>query len=103
MADHRALSHQANPIFIYPALHQLQGQVQHVACFSVFAPLRHLPMCVVSQNPDVAGDDQQGGHWEGVPRPVTMAGDMQHPRQIDAQNYNVAHCHPPPPPVSDSH
>jgi hypothetical protein len=32
-----------------------------------------------------------------------MQGEMQYPQQIDAPNYNVAHYHPPPPPVSDSH
>jgi len=74
MADHRALSRQANPILghIYPALHWLHGQ-----------------------NPHVAEGDQQGGHWDGAPQPVRNVGGMQYP---DAPNYNVAHYYPPPPP-----
>ena len=53
----------------------------------------------------MAGDDQQleGVHQEGVPQPVAVQGEMQHPRRIEAPNYNAAHYYPPPPPVSDSH
>jgi hypothetical protein len=62
-------------------------------------------MCIVLQNPHVIGDDQQGGHREGVPQPAgngVMQGEMQYPR-IDAHNYNAAHYPPPSLPVSDNH
>jgi len=80
MADHRAPSHQPNPVManIYTA-HQLHGQNPHVV---------------------QVGDDLQGGHRDGVVQPVgnaVMQGEMQYPRQIDAPNHNVAHYHPPPP------
>jgi len=83
MANHLALSSQANPMLAntHPDLHRLRGQ-----------------------NPHVVGDDQQGEHWEGALQPVgnaAMQGGMQYPRQVDALNYNLAHYHPPPPPYPE--
>ena len=49
----------------------------------------------------MAGDDQLGIYREGVPQPVVVQGEMQYPPHIDAPNYDAAHYHPPPPPVSD--
>jgi hypothetical protein len=56
----------------------------------------------------VAGGYQED-HREGVPQPVgnvAMQGEPQHPRYIDAPNYDAAYYRPPPPrapPVSDSY
>ncbi|KAN0131298.1 hypothetical protein V8E53_010878 [Lactarius tabidus] len=80
MANHQVPSQQANPIsanaYPHPALHQLQGQ-----------------------DPHVAGGYQED-HREGVPQPVgnvAMQGEPQHPRYIDAPNYDAAYYRPPPP------
>ncbi|KAF8260628.1 hypothetical protein EI94DRAFT_1747941 [Lactarius quietus] len=81
-AHHRVPSQQANPNTDYPqahpAFHQLHGHVQ--------------------RNHYVGGDYQQNVHREIVPQPlgnVVMQGEMQHPRHINAPNYNVAPYHPP--------
>ena len=58
-------------------------------------------MCIVLQNPHVAGDDPDVLR-EGIPQPVgnfVVQGEM--PRYIDAPNYNAANYYYPPPPVSD--
>jgi hypothetical protein len=88
MADHRAPSQQVNPIlanpYPHPAPYQLQGQVRMLH-FSHYR--RRLSMCIVIQNPDVAGDYQEGVHWEGVPQlqpvgNIVMQGEMQYPPHI---------------------
>ena len=53
----------------------------------------------------MAGNDQQleGVHQDDIPQPVAIHGEMQHPRHIEVPNYNAAHYHLPPPPVSERH
>jgi hypothetical protein len=49
----------------------------------------------------VAGDYQDGVHWEGVVPQVgnvVIQGEMQYPPHIGPLNYNAAHYHFPPPP-----
>jgi hypothetical protein len=72
MADHRVLSHQANPILAntYPALHQLHGQVQHVAFLTVLlivvvypcvSYLRTLMWLVMTSKADTGGRPSASG------------------------------------------
>src|SRR5580698_7814218 len=73
MADHRALSRQANPILtnIYPAFHRLHGQVQHVAfltvllvvvVYSCVSYLRTLMWLVMTSKADIG--EASLGQWE---------------------------------------
>ncbi|KAH9073030.1 hypothetical protein EDB83DRAFT_155158 [Lactarius deliciosus] len=79
MVDHLVPSQQSDHISTntpYHALHQPHGHLQ--------------------RNPQVAGDDQQDVHQEGMLRPVgnvVMQGEMEYPRGIGAPNHNVAVAH----------
>jgi hypothetical protein len=92
-----------NP-FLASAPHQPHGHVQQHLAVRVLTSNcvsrdRLSLICLTLQIPNMAGDDQQHAHRDGVPQPVAngaMQGQIQYPHQIDEPHYNSAQYHPAP-------